>query len=53
VTRLLGSLLFDGAPTDPATFAAAAAMLLAAAALACYLPARRAGRLDPLTILRD
>ena len=53
VTRLMRSLLFDVAPTDPSTFAAAAVVLLAAAAVASYLPARRAGRLDPLTVLRD
>ena len=41
-THAMRSLLFDVAPTDPATFAAAAVLLLAAAALACYLPARRA-----------
>jgi putative ABC transport system permease protein len=52
-TRVMRSLLFDVAPTDPATFMGAAAMLLAAAALACYLPARRAGRLDPVAILKD
>jgi putative ABC transport system permease protein len=53
VTRVMSSLLFNVAPTDPWTFAAATALLLTAAALACYLPARRAGRLDPLTVLRD
>ena len=52
-TRVLRSLLFDIAPTDPWTFGGAAVILLAAAALACYLPARRAGRLDPVTVLRD
>ena len=52
-THAMRSLLFDVAPTDPATFAAAAMVLLAAAALACYLPARRAARLDPLIVLRD
>lgn len=52
-TRVMRSILFDVAPTDASTFAAAAVVLLTAAALACYLPARRAGRLDPLTILRD
>jgi putative ABC transport system permease protein len=50
---VLDSLLFDIAPTDPWTFGGAALVLLAAAALACYLPARRAGRLDPVTVLRD
>jgi len=52
-TRVLRSLLFDIAPTDPWTFGGAALILLAAAALASYLPARRAGRLDPVTVLRD
>jgi putative ABC transport system permease protein len=52
-TRVLRSLLYEVAPTDGWTFTAAAALLLGAAAIACYLPARRAGRLDPLTILRE
>jgi predicted permease len=52
-TRVLQSLLFDIAPTDPWTFGGAALVLLTAAALACYLPARRAGRLDPVSVLRD
>ncbi len=53
MTRLLASLLFGVGSTDPLTFAAAALALLAAAALACYLPARQAARLDPLAILRQ
>ena len=53
LTRFLSSLLFDVAPTDPATFAAVAASLTAVAALACYLPARRAARVDPMVSLRD
>lgn len=53
VTRVMRSILFGVAPTDPSTFAGAAVVLLTAAALACYLPARRAGRLDPLMVLRD
>jgi predicted permease len=53
ITRVLQSLLYEVAPTDPWTFVSAALALLAAAAVACYLPARRAGRLDPLTVLRD
>jgi len=53
LARALRSLLFDVAPTDPWTFAVAAATVVIAAAAACYLPARRAGRLDPLTILRQ
>ena len=53
ITRVLRSLLFGVAPTDPWTFGGAAFALLAAAVVACYLPARRAGRLDPITVLRD
>jgi putative ABC transport system permease protein len=53
VTRMLASLLYGVEPTDPVTFAAAAASLLVAAALACYLPARQASRLDPIAILRE
>ena len=49
----LESLLFGIEPTDPASFAAAAALLLATAALACYIPARRAAAVDPALILRD
>ena len=52
LTRLLESLLFGLAPTDPAVFATVALGLLAVAALASYLPARRATRIDPVTALR-
>jgi predicted permease len=52
-TRLMTSLLYGVAPTDVMTFAAAALVLLASAAFAAYLPARRAGRLDPLAVLRE
>jgi hypothetical protein len=52
-TRALSSLLYGVEPTDPATFAAAAAGLLGAAALACYLPARQAVRVDPMALLRE
>jgi putative ABC transport system permease protein len=51
--RLLRSLLFRVQPFDPATFVALAAFALASALLACYLPARRAARIDPMTALRD
>lgn len=51
--RLLGTLLFDVAPTDPATIIAVPLLLLAIAALACAVPGRRAGRLDPAVILRE
>jgi putative ABC transport system permease protein len=51
-TRLLGGLLFEVDPLDPATLLAAALLLMAASALACYLPARRATRVDPVVMLR-
>jgi predicted permease len=51
-SQLMTSLLFGIAPTDPVTYVAASAGLVAAAALACYLPARRALRVDPLVALR-
>jgi putative ABC transport system permease protein len=49
----LRALLYDVAPNDPATLALSVAALTAAAAVACYLPARRAARLDPVTALRQ
>ncbi|HTK54680.1 MAG TPA: ABC transporter permease [Gemmatimonadaceae bacterium] len=51
-TRLMASQLFGVTPSDPVTFALVPIVLCAVAALACYLPARRASRLDPLTALR-
>ena len=53
LTRWMASLLFEVKPTDPATFAAVAAILCAIAMFACYLPARRAMRLDPVVALRN
>ena len=47
LTRLMDTLLFGVSPTDPVTFAAVSALLALVAALACYLPARRAARVDP------
>lgn len=52
VARLLASLLYGVTPTDPLTFATSAIVLLAGAVLACWWPARRATRIDPLTALR-
>ncbi len=51
-TRVLGGMLFQIKPADPATFLASALLLAAAALLACYIPARRATCVDPLVALR-
>ena len=52
VTRLMASLLFGVAPRDPLTFFAVPVLLMAIALLACYIPARRAMRVDPMVALR-
>jgi hypothetical protein len=52
VTRLMSSLLFGVAPTDPAAYAAALGVIVAAAALASYLPARRAAAIEPVETLK-
>jgi ABC-type antimicrobial peptide transport system permease subunit len=51
-TRLISNLLFELSPYDPSTIAAAALLMAVVAALAGYLPARRASRVDPMTALR-
>ena len=52
LTRMLASLLFGVGPTNPLTYIAVSAVMLSVAALACYLPAVRATRIDPMRALR-
>jgi putative ABC transport system permease protein len=52
LTRLMTTLLFEVSPTDPLTFGAVALAVILATLLACYIPARRATKVDPLVALR-
>jgi len=53
LTRVMASLLFGVSATDITTFSMVPLILIATAALATYIPARRATRVDPVTALRD
>jgi putative ABC transport system permease protein len=53
LTEWLSSLLFEITPFDPATFSAVSLLLLVVALIACWIPARRAARIDPILALRE
>jgi ABC-type antimicrobial peptide transport system permease subunit len=52
LTRMIKSWLFGVSPTDPLTFAVAVLLLTIVALLSCWVPARRAAKVDPITALR-
>jgi putative ABC transport system permease protein len=53
LSRVMTTLLYGVKPTDPLTIAAVVTLISAVAALACYLPARKATRVDPMLVLRE
>ena len=53
LTRVLGTMLYEVSATDPKTLIVAALAVVAVAFLAAYVPARRAGRVDPIALLRQ
>jgi ABC-type antimicrobial peptide transport system permease subunit len=53
LTRFLQTQLFNVKPSDPATLVAVTAFIATVALIACYVPARRATRVDPMVVLRD
>jgi putative ABC transport system permease protein len=52
LTRLIKTLLFGVSPTDPMTFIAVPLLLAGVTLIACYIPARRAARVDPMVALK-
>jgi putative ABC transport system permease protein len=53
LSRFIATMLFSVKPFDPASYAATATLLLAIAACACYMPARRAMKVDPIVAMRQ
>ena len=53
LSRLMATLVFGVTATDPVTFATLPALVIVVTAAACYLPARRAARIDPVVAIRQ